>query len=239
MNARQFGATCTVPMRALKAILFDLDGTLIDSLADLATAINRMLALKGYPPRELALFPKFIGEGMRQLVERALPEEARQPENVQACLEEYVRQYEQCWHEQTRVYEGMPEVLAALKAQGYQVGCISNKAHGFTQLCCDHFFGAGAWEVVFGQREGVPRKPAPDAAHEAAARLGVAVEECAYVGDSGIDMQFANAAGMVAVGVTWGFRSEAELRENGAQVLLNRPQDLLALLLGQPGLAAP
>lgn len=217
-------------MPALKALLFDLDGTLINSLADLASAINRMLAVKGYPAQPLEVFPKFIGEGMNKLVERALPETARDAATIEACLAEYMRQYDLCWHEQTAVYEGMHEVLAAAQAQGLRIGCISNKGHRFTQLCCAHFFPQVAWDVVFGQREGVPRKPDPAAAHEAAALLGVAVEECAYVGDSGIDMEFATRAGMLAVGVTWGFRSEAELRENGARRLFSRPGELLDLL---------
>ena len=219
-----------MPTRPLKAFIFDLDGTLINSLADLASAINRMLAKRGYPKRDIALFPKFIGEGMRQLVERALPEEARDAATIDACLQDYVAEYQDCWHEQTAVYEGMTEVLNQLKAQGLPIGCISNKAHGFTQLCCAHFFPAITWDVVFGQRDGVPRKPDPAAAHEAAALLGVAIEECAYVGDSGIDMEFAKSAGMFAAGVTWGFRSEAELREKGADRLFASPPELLTLV---------
>lgn len=217
-------------MRPLKALLFDLDGTLINSLADLASAINRMLALKGYPQRALALFPKFIGEGMNKLVERALPEDARDPATIAECLAEYMRQYDQCWHEQTEVYEGLHEVIAAAQAKGLRVGCISNKGHRFTQLCCAHFFPDVKWDVVFGQREGVPRKPDPAAAHEAAALLGLTTADCAYVGDSGIDMEFATRAGMLSVGVTWGFRSEAELQENGAKLLFSQPHQLRSLL---------
>jgi len=217
-------------MPALKAIFFDLDGTLINSLADLASAINRMLALKGYPQRELALFPKFIGEGMNKLVERALPENARDAATVADCLAEYMRQYDRCWHEQTEVYHGIHEVISAAQAKGLRIGCISNKGHHFTQLCCAHFFPQVTWDVVFGQREGVPRKPDPAAAHEAAALLGVTTADCAYVGDSGIDMEFAKRAGMLGVGVSWGFRSEAELMENGADKLFSRPAQLLGLL---------
>jgi phosphoglycolate phosphatase len=222
-----------MPTRTLKAFIFDLDGTLINSLADLAAAINRMLVKRGYPTRELDLFPKFIGEGMRQLVERALPESAREEGNITECLLDYVSEYERCWHEQTQVYDGMTEVLNELKARGYPVGCISNKADAFTQLCCAHFFPSFTWDVIFGQREGIPRKPDAAAAHEAAALLGLSVAECAYVGDSGIDMQFAKNAGMYAVGVTWGFRAEIELRENGSDTLCREPRDLLGLLPGQ------
>eukprot|EP01031_Cornospumella_fuschlensis_P021544 gene21544-26388_t len=133
-------------MPDLKALLFDLDGTLINSLADLASAINRMLVLKGYPQRDLALFPKFIGEGMNKLVERALPEEARDAANIEICLAEYMRQYDLCWHEQTAVYEGLNEVITAAQAKGLRLGCISNKGHRFTQLCCAHFFPHVTWD---------------------------------------------------------------------------------------------
>lgn len=221
-----------MPSPQLKAFIFDLDGTLINSLADLASAINRMLAKRGYPTRDLSLFPKFIGEGMRQLVERALPEQARDGATIDACLQDYVREYEQCWHEQTAAYDGIVEVLTGLQSRGFPIGCISNKAHGFTQLCCAHFFPAITWNVIFGQREGVPRKPDAAAAHEAAGLLGITVDQIAYVGDSGIDMQFAKNAGMHAVGVTWGFRSADELRENGADVLLTAPREILALAHG-------
>lgn len=219
-----------MPTPPLKAFIFDLDGTLINSLADLASAINRMLTKRGYPTRELELFPKFIGEGMRQLVERALPESARDADNISACLLDYISEYDQCWHEQTQVYEGMTEVLNQLKSRGYPIGCISNKAHAFTQLCCAHFFPDITFDVIFGQREAVPRKPDPAAAHEAASLLGLSLTECAYVGDSGIDMEFAKNSGMYGVGVTWGFRSEAELREKGADVLLHETRELLTLL---------
>jgi phosphoglycolate phosphatase len=214
----------------LKALLFDLDGTLINSLADLASAINRMLALRGYPQRELALFPKFIGEGMRTLVERALPETARDPAAIDDCLTEYQRQYDLCWHEQTVVYDGMQEVIAAARAHGLRIGCISNKSHRFTQMCCRHFFPDVAWDVVFGQREGVPRKPDPAAAQEAAALLGVTTADMAYVGDSGIDMEFASRAGMLPVGVTWGFRAEDELLAAGARKIYSHPRQLMGLL---------
>lgn len=213
----------------LKAFLFDLDGTLIDSLADLAAAVNRMLAEHGHPQRELALFPQYIGDGMRQLVTRALPEGARSEAVIDACLRDYQKHYEAGWHDQTRVYAGMAETLAALQARGLRLGCISNKPHHFTRLCCAHFFPAGTFDVVLGQRDTVPRKPDAAGALEAAALLGLTPAELAYVGDSGIDMQFARNAGMLGIGVTWGFRSVAELHEAGARHLVETPAALLEI----------
>lgn len=214
-------------MSTLKAYIFDLDGTLIDSLKDLASAVNRMLVEQGYPERDLALFPEYIGDGMRQLVTRALPESARQDEIIDRCLSSYQQQYDSGWHDQTVVYAGMQDVLDELKGRGLKIGCISNKPHRFTQLCCDHFFPAGTFDVVLGQRDEVPRKPDAAGAHEAAAILGLSTADCAYIGDSGIDMAFAKNAGMRGIGVSWGFRSVSELQEHGADVIVNLPWDLL------------
>lgn len=216
-------------MPAIKAILFDLDGTLIDSLADLAGAINRMLVDHGYPARELSVFPEYIGDGVRQLVWRALPEHARTDEIIDACLRDYQRHYESGWHDQTVVYEGMMETLTQLKARGLKVGCISNKPHRFTTLCCDYFFAAETFGIVLGQRDEVPRKPNPAGAIEAATTLGVEVSQCAYVGDSGIDMAFAKNAGMFGIGVSWGFRTVEELHKHGSDVIVDHPCDLLTL----------
>lgn len=214
-----------------KACIFDLDGTLVDSLADLATAVNRMLDDNGYPRAPLEMFPKYIGDGMKKLVERALPESARDADNVERCAAAYLRHYEQCWRDQTRVYEGMLEAVQELRNRGIRLGVLSNKPHRFTALCCEHFFPAGLFEVVLGQRDGVPRKPDPTAGTEIAGRLGLAPAECAYVGDSGIDMEFAVRAGMRRIGVLWGFRDRQEIVENGAEVLVERPLELLQVTL--------
>jgi phosphoglycolate phosphatase len=188
-----------------------------------------MLDDHGHPRRPLEVFPKYIGEGMRHLVRRALPEDHRADDYVDRCVADYMRHYDRCWHDQTRAYAGMSGALAALKRRGMRLAVLSNKPHRFTVLCCDHFFAPGTFEVVFGQREGVPRKPDPAAGFEIAALLGLAPERCAYAGDSGLDMQFGKAAGMRRVGVLWGFRDEAELLENGAELLVKSPSDLANL----------
>jgi phosphoglycolate phosphatase len=216
-------------MPTLKAFIFDLDGTLIDSLADIAESINRMLDARGYPRCEQELFRQMVGDGMEKLVERALPEAVRSGELIQVCVEEYRANYDQLWNARTQPYEGIVEMLAELKACGLKLGVISNKAHRFTVPMTEHFFGKECFDHILGQRNEVPRKPAPDGAHEMAAFLGLKTNEMAYVGDSGIDMAFAKSSGMKAVGVRWGFRSEAELREHGADVLISRPADLFDL----------
>lgn len=214
----------------LKAFIFDLDGTLIDSLADIAESINRMLDDRGYPRcQDVGIFKQMVGDGMEKLVERALPASARTPEMILVCTEEYRAHYDKLWQEQTRPYEGIAEVLAAFKDRGLKIGVISNKAHRFTVPMTEHFFGQGYFDLILGQRVEVPRKPDPAGAFEAAATLGLKLEECAYVGDSGIDMAFAKSSGMCGIGVTWGFRSVTELQENGAMHIVDHPGELLEI----------
>jgi phosphoglycolate phosphatase len=213
----------------MNAFIFDLDGTLIDSLEDLADAVNLMLAERGYPQQPLELFPKYIGDGVHKLVERALPPEALSADNLQDCVAAYQGFYETTWDKKTKPYAGMTECLAELRRRGFKMGVLSNKPHAFTLKCCTHFFPAGTFDVVFGQRPQVPRKPDPAGAFEILREFRLPPEKCFYVGDSGIDMALAKNAAMPAVGVLWGFRGEAELRENGAQYLIDRPEELLAL----------
>jgi phosphoglycolate phosphatase len=128
---------------------------------------------------------------------------------------------------QTTIYLGINELLASLRAQGFKLGVISNKAHRFTVPMTEHFFGMGTFDAVLGQRNEVPRKPAPDGAMEMATALGVPFASCAYVGDSGVDMKFGVNAGMRRIGVRWGFRSDEELLASGAEVLVSHPREIL------------
>jgi len=213
----------------LHAYIFDLDGTLIDSLADIAASINLMLEQRGYPRCEVEVFREMVGDGMEKLVERALPEHARDAAIIAECVEEYRANYDRLWNQQTLPYPGIIETLAALRARGHKLGVISNKAHRFTVPMTEHFFGAGTFDHILGQRTEVPRKPDPAGAHEMAAHFGIPLADCAYIGDSGIDMAFAKNSGMKAIGVRWGFRSEAELLAHGADVLISSAGELLAI----------
>ena len=225
------------PEAAWRVVLFDLDGTLIDSLADLGQAVNRALAELGHPGHPKEDYRQFIGEGARQLVARALPESVRGDEAlVDRALDLYHKHYHDCWHDQTTVYPGIDALLEALHHSGTRLGVISNKPHAFTTLCVEHYFPAAGFDVVFGQREGVSRKPDPAAAIEAARKFGAEPAQCAYVGDAGVDMAFAKAAGMTAIGVEWGFRDRAELLAHGAEHLAADSAALRRLLLGgEPG----
>jgi len=216
-------------MPSPQAYIFDLDGTLIDSLTDIAESINRMLDDRGYPRCAPEDFKQMVGDGMEKLVERALPEAVREEKLILTCVEEYRAHYNTLWNAQTRPYEGIHEMLAELKARGVKLGVISNKAHRFTVPMTEHFFGTEIFDHILGQRAEVPRKPDAAGAHEMAAVLGVDVTACAYVGDSGIDMAFSKNSGMLGIGVSWGFRSVDELREHGARVIVDHPRELLAV----------
>lgn len=218
---------------SLQAVIFDLDGTLIDSLADIAESINRMLDQRGWPRRDPSLFNQFVGDGVRRLVERALPEAVRDDATITACIDEYEAHYQGLWHDRTEPYPGIVEALVVLKERGVKVGVISNKPHRFTVLCCDHFFDPDLFDGVLGQRPEVPRKPGAAGALELAARLEVDIRRCAYVGDSGVDMKFGVNSGMRRIGVRWGFRSEQELLDNGAEVLVSTPDEIVGLVAGE------
>jgi phosphoglycolate phosphatase len=214
----------------MKVFIFDLDGTLIDSLADLAEAVNRMLDDHDYPRAPLSVFPQYIGDGVRALVTRALPREVVDKEDIDARVAEYQKHYLDTWHDQTRPYAGINETLDDLVAHGMKLAVLSNKPDHFTKLCCSHFFPNVPFAPVLGARDSVPRKPDPAAALEICRELGMTPQDCAFVGDSGIDMATAVNAGMLPVGVRWGFRGEAELLQHGAKELVSHPDDLVCLV---------
>ncbi len=219
-------------MGAIKAVIFDLDGTLLDTLGDLAASGNAVLRKRGLPEHSVDAFRQFIGDGMANLVRRIFPEDAKPAEGdeLEAALADYKAEYSARWRDTTRPYDGIAGVLDALVERGIALGVLSNKAHAFTGQCVSEFVGDWPWAVVLGQREGIPHKPDPTGAIEAAERFGVAPGACAFVGDSGVDMRTGSGAGMLPIGALWGFRGADELRENGARALIERPADLLAHL---------
>ncbi len=213
-----------------EAAIFDLDGTLLDSLEDLADSANAMLEATGFPTHPVAAYQHFVGDGVRVLVERILPAEAAADSLVfEGCVETYRAEYGRRWNAKTRPYPGIPEMLDALVERGVKLAVLSNKPDEFTKKCIAEFVGGWPWEVVFGMREGVPKKPDPAGALQILEQLKVRPEACLYLGDTDTDMQTATAAGIHAVGVTWGFREREELLEHGALDLINQPGELLRL----------
>ena len=213
-----------------KGVIFDLDGTLLDTLEDLTDSVNRVLAARGFPTHTVDEYRYFIGDGTAMLITRALPEEERTVETVRSCLHAYFEDYGHNWNVKTRPYDGIPEMLDALTERGLKVAVLSNKQHEFTKRCVAHFLPNWTFEVVLGQRDEGTRKPDPAGALEVAERLNIPPGGVLYVGDSAIDMKTAIAAGMFPVGVCWGFRPVEELQDGGAQALIERPLDILNLL---------
>ncbi len=210
-----------------KAVLFDLDGTLLDTLEDLANAGNRVLADQSLPVHPVDAYRYFVGAGIVNLVERILPESHRQAQMIASTVAEFERVYAENWHDRTAPYAGVPEMLDQLVANGLQLAILSNKPEAFTLLCVEKLLPHWPFSPIFGQRPGVPKKPDPAAALEAAQRLNSSPREILYVGDTSIDMHTARSAGMDPVGVLWGFRGADELKEAGAGWLINHPRELL------------
>lgn len=214
-----------------RAVLFDLDGTLLDTLEDLADSGNAVLLAYGFEPHSAEAYRTFIGDGMGKLVERIFPPGVvTDPEVLEQRLQEYKLAYQDRWRNKTKVYEGIPELLKKLAEQEVKTGVLTNKAQAFATKCVDEYFGDRDWDTVLGQREGVPRKPHAAGANDALAEMGVSAEQALFVGDSAVDMQTAVNAGIKAVGVSWGFRGREELVANGAAVVIDSPMEFVGML---------
>jgi phosphoglycolate phosphatase len=214
-----------------RAVIFDLDGTLIDSLEDIADSMNMVLKAKGYPTHTYDAYRYFVGSGARKLVAIALPEEKRDDDTVNECHKLFKDIYDKNWDVKTRPYPGIPEMLDRIAKLGIKASVLSNKPDDFTKRCVKKFLPDILFEIVLGMRENIPPKPDPAAALEIAAELKISPENFLYIGDTAIDMNTANNAGMFAVGVLWGFRSREELMANGAKALAGNPMEILNLLI--------
>ena len=217
----------------IKLVIFDLDGTLLNSLEDLAASTNYALRRHGYPEHELSAYRYFVGNGIDKLLERALPESVRTHENMLKIKEDFVVYYAVHKADFTAPYAGIPELLGELKKQGMLLAVASNKYHEATVVLIPEYFGEGLFDFVFGQREGVPIKPDPTIVFDIIKAAGVKKEEVLYVGDSGVDMQTAVNSGVTSIGVTWGFRDQRELLDNGACHIVNHPSEILEVIRGK------
>jgi len=213
-----------------KAILFDLDGTLLDTLQDLANCANFALSQLGFPQHKLEQYRFFVGDGVENLMKRILPKDSVNEYNRCACLEIMNRQYSKRWNENTKPYAGIPDLLDALTELNYPMAVLSNKPDNFTKLTAAKLLGDWQFKIVLGAREHVPLKPDPTAALEIADKINTKPAEILYVGDTNTDIQTANASGMYAAGALWGFRDAGELKANGAKVLIEKPLEILDIL---------
>ena len=209
-----------------KAVIFDLDGTLLDTLEDLANSMNSVLESQSLPKHDIEKYKYFVGNGMRNLVMRTLPEDKREECFINYCHDLMKDEYKKRWAETTKPYDGIVEMLETLTSLKYKLAILSNKPHDFTKLIVKELLDCCKFDVVFGERSGIPRKPDPAGAIEIANILNIPLEECVYLGDTGTDMVTAKSAGMYAVGVLWGFRKADELIKNGADVLIKTPMEL-------------
>ena len=210
--------------------IFDLDGTLLDTIGDLAAACNHMLALRELPLHTEAEYHKMVGNGILNLVKRALPEELRTPEYVEAARQDFLAYYTANIDRYSHPYEGIREVLHSLQSSGWALAVASNKFDEGTQLLVANIFPEISFEAIYGNKEGFPLKPSKDLIDLIMKECGATREATTMIGDSGVDMQTAKNAGIRSVGCTWGFRSREELEENGADYIVNNPTELLNIL---------
>lgn len=212
-----------------EAAVFDLDGTLINSLADLASSVNRILSAGGYPPRTPDEVRQFVGNGVRRLVERALPHPVP-TEELDRMFELYKKDYQQHLLDETAPYPGIVELLQTLKQSGMRLAVLSNKPHASVQRICEALF-PGTFDLAWGDRSGVPRKPDPTAVWMALDAMDIPREKAVYIGDSETDIRTARNAGLHSIGVLWGFRDRDVLEAEQAQEICETAGELERLLL--------
>ncbi len=212
-----------------RAILFDLDGTLLNTLEDLLNSVNRGLTLLGLPRHGSDTFKYFVGEGREEMAARALPPDRRDPATLKKLVDFINEDYAAHWSDHTCLYPGISNLLDELTRRGLKMNVLSNKPDNFTKEMVDRLLSCWNFENVFGALPGVPKKPDPTQALRIARKLDITPSAFIYMGDSDTDMQTAVNAGMYPVGALWGFRTAAEIRAGGAQALIEYPMDLLAL----------
>ncbi|OHD67297.1 MAG: HAD family hydrolase [Spirochaetes bacterium RBG_16_49_21] len=213
-----------------RALLFDMDGTLLDTLQDIADSMNAVLKGYGFPVHPAYKYKKFVGGGMDMLARRVLPEDRFEERLVPDLAEKMNAEYSMRWDKNTRLYPGVDTMLDNLRQRGVRLSLLSNKPDLFTKMIYERYLAKWEFEIVMGACPGVPKKPDPYAALLIAQQMGLAPEQFIYLGDSDTDMKTAIAAGMHPVGALWGFRDAEELRANGALELLERPEELAGLL---------
>lgn len=209
-----------------KAVIFDLDGTLLNTLDDLADSTNYALSKFGYPTRTIEEVRQFVGNGVAKLIERAIPEGKNNP-NFEKCLAIFKENYAQNMYNKTAPYNGIIEMLSNLKSKGIKIAVVSNKFDlAVKELCKKYFEGFIDFAAGENEAQGIKKKPAPDTVISVLNEFNFAPEDAVYVGDSDVDIMTAKNSKMPCISVTWGFRDEKFLLENGATILINAPSEI-------------
>jgi phosphoglycolate phosphatase len=211
-----------------KAVIFDLDGTLLNSLEDIADSANGVLSNHDLPTHKPDDYKIFVGSGISELMTRALPE--KNPDTIDDYVKEFREEYARNWNVKTKPYAGIAAMLDELVSRKIKIAVLSNKLHAFTKQCVDELLPRWKFNIVMGLQNDIPPKPDPTSALQIAKQLNIDPPHILYVGDSDIDMKTALAACMHPVGVLWGFRTKKELQKNGAKTLIKKPQELLDLI---------
>lgn len=209
----------------MQTVIFDLDGTLLNTLEDLTDSVNLALQAQGFPPRTLEEVRSFVGNGVKKLISRAVPQ-GTSPEVVERCFESFRNYYGQGMENKTKPYDGILPLLESLKNQEISMAVVSNKYDPAVKHLCQKYF-PGLIQVAIGESEETPKKPAPDGIYAALSQLNRPIETAFYVGDSEVDVETAKNAGMKCIAVTWGFRDRKTLEKAGADIILDRPEDIL------------
>ncbi len=217
-------------MSQFRAACFDLDGTLLDTLEEIAVSANTVLEREGYPQHPIPSYRYHVGDGVRRLIERVLPPTEQSEETIDAITKKLEAEYMARANKLTKLYAGIPELLDDLENRGIMLSVLSNKPHPLTVECMKRFFPRFPFVAIRGQQPDTPRKPDPTGALEIVENLNLSPDQFLYIGDTDVDMKTAKAAGMTAVGVLWGFRDQEELLENGADHIVAKPSEILDLL---------
>lgn len=216
----------------MKAVIFDLDGTLADSLESIAYCANTALAHLGYGPFEKSDFRHFVGDGARKLLERCLLHRGEEDlEHIAQFEKEYKELFEEFCMYKVEPYDGIIALLEELKQEGILIAVLSNKPHERAVEVVETLFGKDCFDVILGQKDDIPRKPSPDGIYYIAERLNLPLSDIVYVGDTNTDMKTGKAAGVLTIGVLWGFRDRKELEENDADVIIKYPDEIKEYVL--------
>lgn len=219
-------------MQQTNLVIFDLDGTLLNTLSDLACSTNYALEKNGFPQHSIESYNYFVGNGINKLFEQALPDGKKTEENILKIRKTFLPYYDTHNTNYTKPYKGIPKLLNTLQTEGIKIAVASNKYQQATEKLISYYFPDITFIAIFGQREGIPAKPDPTVVHEIVRMADIPATDTLFVGDSGVDMQTASDSGITSIGVTWGFRPRSELETSGAVHIVDTTSQIVRIIAG-------